>query len=221
MTEARDEEDRRLLEMMQGYKRKRPYRAVFGTPDGDWNVEANWEDAYYGAALAIVSGVVEGRYPRGVEGVTGLYLFRHYVELALKYIILHARWLKDPKTNAKPDEIQEVKKIHSLARLWAWAKDEAKPKIEETHWREWDIEFVDACITEWEAIDPHPGERFRYHGRSFGGAVPARHQERLWIDFRLPQETMPHVREDLGMIDLYLYETHGMNEEWEAEMASW
>lgn len=215
------DKDRELLEAIQGYKRRRPYRAVFGKPEGDWKIEANWEDAYYGAAFAIVSGVVERRYPRGVEGVTGLYLFRHYLELAMKYIVLHARWLKDPKTNARAEEVQAVKKTHSLGRLWAWVKEEAGPKIEDQYWREWDIEFLDACIAEWDGIDPDPGERFRYHGKSFGGPGPAGEQGYLWIDFDRLLENMPHVREVLGMIDVYLYETHGMNAEWEAEMASW
>jgi hypothetical protein len=153
--------------------------------------------------------------------VAGLYLFRHYVELALKYIILHARWLKDPHTNAKAEDIQEVQKTHSLARLWTLVKTEAQPKIEVADWQEWDVDFVEACITEWDAIDPHPGERFRYHGKSFGERAASVTHERLRIDFGLLRAQMSHVREVLGMIDLYLYETHGMNADWEEEMASW
>jgi len=215
-----DERDRELLEQITGYRRKRPYRSVFGEPSGEWRVEANWEDAYYGAAFAVISGVVEGRYLRAVEGVAGLYLFRHYLELALKYIILHSRWIKDEHTLA--DDVQEIKKTHSLKRLWELLKDEALPKMaSDESVKEWDIEFVDACVLEFEAVDPGPGERFRYHGRSFGGPQVGRGDEYLSIDFEQLLDNMPHVREFLGMLDTWFYETHGMIQEWEAEMNSW
>jgi len=215
-----DEFERQLLEQMTSYRRKRPYRPVFGQPEGDWRVEANWEDAYYGAAHAVVSGVVEGRYPRAVEGVAGLYLFRHYLELTLKYIILHSRWIEDEHTLA--EAVKEVEKTHSLKKLWGLFKAEALPKMQEDESvKEWDIDFVESCVLEFDAVDPGQGERFRYHGKSFGGAPAGRGDERLWIDFEQLLENMPHVREVLGMVDVWFYETHGMIQEWEAEMNSW
>lgn len=215
-----DDSDRQLLQRISGYRRKRPYRAIFGNLDGNWRVEANWEDAYYGAAHAVISGVVEGRYLRAVEGVAGLYLFRHYLELALKYTILHSRWIKDQHTLS--GAVKEIDKTHSLKRLWGLLKAEALPKMQEDDSvREWDIEFVEACVLEFDTVDPGQGERFRYHGKSFGGAQAGAGDERLWIDFGQLLENMAHVREVLGMVDLWFYETHGMIQEWEAEMDSW
>ena len=63
--------------------------------------------------------------------------------------------------------------------------------------------------------------RSREHGKSFGGVPATRSDERLWINFEQLLENMPHVREVLGMLDVWFYETHGMIQEWEAEINSW
>src|SRR5579863_2734620 len=89
---------------------KHNYQKVFGIPEKEWKVEAVWGDAYYGAARELIAGVVEGRLNPAYEGVAGLYLFRHYLELALKYVIFHSRWLKDAQTNARLDEIEDVQR---------------------------------------------------------------------------------------------------------------
>lgn len=221
MTDQPSDEEREFTERFRGYLQKKRYTPVFESPTSDdWTVRANWEDAYYRAAHAIVTSVAEGRYPTAVEGVAGLFLFRHYLELALKYIILHSRWLKDSETRATAEEIAEVKKTHSLKTLWQRVKTEAFPKITDDAWKDWDVEFVDACVLEFDTVDPG-GERFRYHARRFGGSNAGRRHEYLWIDFARLAKHMPHVHEVLEMIDLWFYETHGELEDWEADMATW
>ena len=149
-----------------------------------------------------------------------LYLFRHYLELSPKYIIRHSRWIKDQHTLS--DDVKEIEKTHSLKRLWDVFSTEALPKLQEDEdTKEWDIVFVEECMLEFDAVDAGRGERFRYRGTSFGGTQATAREEHLWIDFDRLLENMLHARAVLGMLDLRFYETHGMIEEWEAEMDSW
>ena len=96
---------------------KRPYRRTLHFPGQDWRVDADWDDAYYLGAKRLIEGVARGEYLPACEGVAGLYLFRHYVELALKYIIFHSRWLRDAHTNASFEEIEDSR---SRCGLHAW-----------------------------------------------------------------------------------------------------
>lgn len=207
-------EEQAVLDRIDGYRRKQPYNQVFQQPPGTWKVEADWEGAYYHASEKLIRGVVEGPYVRGLEGVAGVFLFRHYLELALKYIVLHARWLKDPETNASPKDVKKVNKTHSLKELWGMVKAEALPTIGKAERKSWDIGFVEKCVLDFHGVDPHPGTRFRYKEANSTEGY-------LWINFEQFLENMPHVREVLWMVDSYLVETYGMNAEWEAEMNSW
>jgi hypothetical protein len=194
---------------------------VFRKPaNEDWRVEANWEDAYFGAAYIIIKGVVAGRYQRAVEGVAGLFMFRHYLELAMKYIVLHSRWLKDGTTRADREEIEELKNTHSLKRLWHLVRTEALPKVE-ADWENWDIDFVEECVNDFAAIDPGHGVRFRYQRKKFGGPIEHGGYEHLQVDFAALLENMPHVQDVLEIIDLWFYETHGQIEDYESDMAAW
>src|SRR5437867_1349048 len=99
------------------WRRKIPYRPVFGIPATDWAIRASWANGYHQGARILIEGVAEGRFSEGLEGVAGLFLFRHYLELELKYIIFHARWLEDRETIAQADDIKDVQRTHSLVRL--------------------------------------------------------------------------------------------------------
>lgn len=201
---------------------KRPYPSVFQVPGPDWKVEAVWEDAYYQSAKRLLEGVARGEYLPAYEGVAGLYLFRHYVELALKFVIFHSRWLKDAQNNAKFEEIEDVKKGHSLKALWELAKAESQRVIPPNEWASLDIEFVENCVLELDAIDP-TGERFRYHGPRFG--VEKNPAERakmaqtirydLYVRFGELPAVIEHVHDVLSHVDVYMVETHGENQEWD------
>lgn len=204
---------------------KRPYTTVFEVPGPDWKVEAVWEDAYYKSAKRLLEGVAQGEYLPAYEGVAGLYLFRHYVELALKFIIFHSRWLRDKQSNARFDEIEDVKEGHGLRALWDLAEKECQRVIRTDEWLAMDIEFVEKCILEFESIDPHPGVRFRYPrfpGSRFGVEKDAAKRAKmtetirydLYIHFGELPATVEHVHDVLNYLDVYMLEKHGLNEEW-------
>jgi len=201
---------------------KRPYERLFGVPSGEWQVEAIWDDAYYRSARLLLRSVADGPGLPALEGVAGLYLFRHYLELALKYCIFHSRWLADASTNARNEEIRDVKRTHSLAALWHTAREEAERIIPAEELARVDMEFVDRCVSEWQAVDPN-GERFRYHGDRFGVARSPEENRRLQeafgahlcADFRSLLVALEHVHAVLEYLDTYFVETHGQNEEWQ------
>jgi len=207
---------------------KRPYPAVFEVPAPDWKVEAVWEDAYYQSAKRLLEGVAQGEYLPAYEGVAGLYLFRHYVELALKFIIFHSRWLRDAQSNASFDEIEDVKSGHGLRALWDLAKNECQRVMPIDEWLAIDIEFVEKCILEFEPIDPHPGVRFRYPrfpGPRFGVEKDAViRAETIRYDLHIHFGELPaileHVHEVLDCLDVYMLESHGQNEEWDDYLIS-
>jgi hypothetical protein len=200
-----------------GWTDKQTYVPMFGVPEEPWNIDASWEEGYFRAAQLVVEGVLDGRRRPAIEGIAGVYLYRHYLELQLKFIVFHARWLKDSQTNATNEEIEDVKKTHSLGTLWALAKADCPAKLGREAWDSFDIAFVDACIAEFDAVDPNPGDRFRYHGKKFGVAASAAASpvvNHLWIGFETLQRNMTHVRDVLSAIDTFLFETHGQNDEW-------
>ena len=62
--------------------------------------------------------VVNGPMREDIEGVAAVYLFRHFLELALKGIILVGRHLKKERNLTDRDEVEKVANIHDLATLW-------------------------------------------------------------------------------------------------------
>ena len=72
---------------------------------------------------------------------------------------------------------------------------------------------MEKMILEFDAVDSS-GFRFRYHGETFGTYDPLRDILRvneLHIRYDVLFAQMDHVRRVLGMIDTYLYESHGTN----------
>jgi hypothetical protein len=210
-----------------GFYEKHPYRCVFQEPGPQCKIAAVWADAYHQAAKRLVEGVASREYLPAYEGVAGLYLFRHYVELALKFVIFHSRWLRDAQANALDDQIADIKKTHSLKQLWTLAKAECRRILPDREWYAIDIEFVERCVDEFDAIDPD-GERFRYHGPSFGVEKdPLKRKELartirydLYVDFPELVGVIDHVHDVLHYLDMYMIETHGQNEEWQAHLRS-
>lgn len=198
------------------YKRQ-VYVPVFRLPQTErWIIDADWREGYYKASRCAIKGVASGELRDDIEGVPGVFLFRHYLELALKLIIFHARWLKDGLRNARSDEIEAVNKTHSLRELWQMAQATCKGKIPQSVWRSWDIDFLAACADEFNKIDPHPGWRFRYPGEKLQVSDPsAPRPGHLWINFHALLGQMEHAYDVLWEIDSYLLNTYGENVEWE------
>lgn len=203
------------------------YAPVFVVPAEPWRIGALWEEAYFDSAKHVIDGVLKGRLTPRVHGAAGVFLFRHYLELSLKFIIMHARWLADGLRVAPREEVEDVKRTHRLKELWQMAVTECKGKIPDETWKAWDIEFVERMILEFDAVDSS-GFRFRYHGKTFGIDDPIRGVltvNELYIHYDRLLAQMDHARTVLGMIDTYLYETRGMVADWEgeirAQMESW
>ena len=205
---------------------KRKYVPVLRVPSEPWHVNALWEDGYFQAARLVVGMVADHRNYKPehtpmpqVEGVAGVYLFRHYLELALKYLLFHSRWLRNASSNAHWTEVQNVAKTHSLRRLWDTVKAERVGKLSDELWNNFDVEFVEECIQDFDAADSN-GEKFRYPGPTIGFSLGEPATDRLYVWFEAFDKQMKHVRDVLLALDTYLVEMHGMNAEWEAELNS-
>ena len=49
-----------------------------------------------------------------IHGVAGVFLFLHYMELAMKYTVFHARWLERADKNAAWEDVKDLHRNHSL-----------------------------------------------------------------------------------------------------------
>jgi hypothetical protein len=158
----------------------------------------------------LVKAVAAQQLRGGVEGLAVIFLFRHYLELALKGIIVSGRWITADGSNADPETVESVKNIHDLKTLWQWVLKDAKPKMESGHWDNYDTEFVENCIAEFGEADKK-GFAFRYSGQG---------SEFYVFDFDWLSLCMEHIRQVLGGIDTYLVERHSQNWEWENYLQS-
>ena len=191
----------------------------FGIPAGNWKVGAIWDQAYYDTAEYVIQGVVDRRLLPKVHGVVGVFLFRHFVELELKYILFHARWLKDSETNATKGEIEAIANIHFLDQLWTLVRKEAPEKFGEDLWEKFDLDILDKVVAELNEVDPG-SYGFRYNGKVFGVGEHSADPE-LSINYNAILRQMKHVYYVLHAMKVILIETHGINADWEAEMKSW
>ncbi|MGA2372853.1 MAG: hypothetical protein ACLPPV_13075 [Candidatus Korobacteraceae bacterium] len=156
-------------------------------------------DSFYRASKCIVEGVVNGALSEDVEGRAALFLFRHYLEVTLKEIVVAGRYLTRDG-NLTEDEVKEIKTGHKLGDLWKHVLEEARPKMpRDTPWETYDVDFTEKCILEFDEADAN-GFAFRY--RNQGG-------ERAHIDFEQFLVSMEHVSQVLEGILTVLIETRG------------
>jgi hypothetical protein len=200
---------------------KRSWQRVFKIPGPEFKVFGLYPDGYFNAAKILIEGVASGALMDTFEGVPALFLFRHYLELRLKLIVFHARWLKDQHTTARDEEIQAVKNQHSLRVLWLEAKAACKIKIESGYWNCLDIGFIDECVNAFEEVDSG-GETFRYPVKQFRVATqPPVLRQDLGISYGALARNIGHAKDVLEAMDTYLVEAHGDIRDWEAEQDSW
>ena len=162
-------------------------------------------DSFYRASLVLVEGVAENRLNEDTEGIAAAFMFRHYLELALKNIILAGRFLTEDGENARHEDVLPAWG-HRLSELWKLVLSDAKPKMLPADWESHDTEFVEKCIAEFDGIDPK-GLAFRYAGE---GA------ESLHVHFHWLHAMMEHVNQVLNGIRIYLVETHGQTSDYES-----
>jgi hypothetical protein len=165
-------------------------------------------ESFYRASLHLVEGVAEDRLNEDTEGIAAAFLFRHYLELSLKNIILAGRFLtKDSQNAPREDAVPEWG--HNLSKLWKFVLSDSKPKME-ADWGSYDTEFAGKCIAEFDAVDPK-GMAFRYTGE---GAASLR------VHFGWLYAIMEHVHQVLEAIRVYLVEMHGRNADYESYLQS-
>lgn len=183
---------------------KWPYRSVFYKTDNT----RTWlgvREGFYEASRELVEGLAAGKYREDLEGVAATYLFRHYLELSLKSIILEGRRLESPEKNARPEDVKKLGNEHNLDVLWKMVVEDAMPKFAAGDWKNFDIQYVRKCVNEFHEADPH-GVAFRYRGC---GA------EHYLVSFQQLAANMNHVHQVLDGIISWLAETYGQNEEWQ------
>jgi hypothetical protein len=164
----------------------------------------------YRASHALIEGVVKGPFLEDVHGVFGIFLFRHYLELELKRLILWGRMLETSDKNAVRQDVKEAWG-HDLVALWKSVLKDTKPKIRAQAWDALDTNFVEKCVEEFDAVDKK-SVAFRY---------PGFEAERCRFDFDLLLRQMEHIKQVLDRVLLYLRQAHGSNEDWaRVEMAS-
>jgi hypothetical protein len=179
-----------------------------GDQDHSWR---NFADSYFFACEPLIKELAAGRLREDIEGTAAVFLFRHYLELALKSIVFSGRLLiieDENMFNAFKTEVKEVARIHILSTLWDWVLQEVKPKVE--HWDNYDTESVEKCIKEFDAVDPK-GFAFRYRGH--GG-------EFCRYDFEALSLQMDHIRQVLDGISTCLYEARQEIREYEEYLDS-
>jgi hypothetical protein len=164
-----------------------------------------YSESFYRASEIIIGNLAAGHGFPDIEGIAAVFLFRHYLELALKRIIVRGRCLIRPDANAAWEDVKEVANVHSLAALWKLVLTDAKPKIDPAAWESYDIPFVENCIAEFDNRD-EKGFAFRY---------PRQGGERYEYDFGYFREAMEHVYQVLENMTTYLIESHAENSEWQ------
>jgi hypothetical protein len=175
--------------------------------------------SYYSLGLlsvqVIVGRILEGKPPLDYEGPAALYLFRHYLELALKNIVGGVRCLDSKDKNSTT--ALPVPGTHYLVDLWREAKDKIPQKLGPGILRQWDYRFVEKCIEEFHSIDLD-SERLRYGSLQAQGpdAAPT-----IQVDWSALLMVMQHTHDVLEDIHTYLVETYGRNEDFESEQNSW
>ena len=213
MMNLSDEEDRVLR--LPEYE-KICYAQIFFNPDGCTG--PGFADDYYEAARVIIERIAEGRTLAEREGTPALFLCRHYLELALKGVLFHSRWLERETKNVPRDGPVAWPFGHNLIALWNEIKQQFPVKTSHKLWDALDTEFVERCVADFHEIDPN-GERFRY--RLEKKSIPRDPLSLLAVSWPFLLQTTEHVHDVLGAMETYLIETYGENADWEAEMNSW
>jgi hypothetical protein len=165
----------------------------------------SFKESFYRAGEIIINNLAHRHGVPEIEGIAAVFLFRHYLELALKSIILNGCFLVTADQNATRDRVEVVRNIHTVWTLWEMVLKDGKPKIDSGVWDSYDIPFVEKCIAEFHARD-EKGFAFRY---------PRQGGERYDYDFGYFRAAMEHVYQVLENMDTYLIETYGQNQEWE------
>jgi hypothetical protein len=144
------------------------FEQIFYNPNG--SLRGSVLDSFYLVARHTAERIVSDQALEDMEGVAALYLFRHYLELALKSIVYCLRRLRTRRQNCPETDREKVEPAHHLTGFWNEIKNDCSPKVGGRVWGAWDIALVDKCVAEFDSIDP-TGERFRYSNENGYGVI--------------------------------------------------
>jgi hypothetical protein len=145
------------------------FEQIFYDPNG--TLRCAVLGSFYLVGRQIAERIVNGQALEDMEGVAALYLFRHYLELALKSIVYCLRRLDEAGQLNRPEEDrQPVATRHSLTQFWNEIQSDCPSKVGGKMWAAWDITLVDKCVAAFDSVDPD-GERFRYSNEKGYGAI--------------------------------------------------
>jgi hypothetical protein len=217
LDELAREEERITAEYNERFQPWAYRRVFYAPPAGVWAVDGSFTDGFFESAKRLLTGVIQGELRQGIEGLAAVFLSRHYLELAVKYVLLHSRWLVDDQRNAdQPPEV--VPNTHNLQMLWSIFKAEVKAKPGVVP-KGLDLAFVEAFVKEFNTYDPK-NWRFRYPSHQIP-AVAASAEKDLGIDYAALLFNLQRTFDILETLDSYLIETHGQNADWEDIQNSW
>ena len=177
---------------------------LFKADDNDWWLNAtidhwnkdvdSYAEGYKRAADIIIEHVKtihsENRIPLDYLVFPVVFLYRHYIELRLKEIILLGRKLDGSRAGPP--------KHHRIDELWKLARAIVESDSAEKE----DLSIVEACIGEFAHIDPS-SESFRYPRDKAGKTSIS--SEQLHINVRHLQETAARLASFLDGCTEYLY----------------
>ena len=143
---------------------------------------------------------MEGESSAWSEGITATFIFRHYLEPSLKFLIYMGRFIRNDGTNVGLEEVKPVGRIHHLDKLWELVIEDVKPKVE-LAWNECDIDFVERCIFEFNKVDY----------KSFAYRYESDEKQQYAMDFKQLFSIMEHVQEVFGELRTELSTTYMRN----------
>lgn len=131
-----------------GPKGNRRMNAVIDWAQSGWGGMYRYAEGYRVAATAVFDTVASGEQRADWMVWPLVHLWRHHLELALKWLIA---------TATAPREGAPYPEHHDLVKLWR----EARPHLEKIAPSAYEYEIVEANIRELQDVDPR-GTGFRY-----------------------------------------------------------
>ena len=89
----------------------------------------NLIDGYFRSSQILIKSIVEGESSAWSEGITATFIFRHYLELSLKFPSTLGRVIRNDGTNVGLEEVKPVGRIHHLDKLWELVIEDVKPRV--------------------------------------------------------------------------------------------
>jgi hypothetical protein len=173
-------------------------RFPFHSAHVEWVLERRdvtaYREGYRRGAILLAQNIDHGEHPPELMLWPIAWLWRHYLELALKEIIALGPLLSDDSA----EWVWPTGAGHRLGELWRRAKDFIEPLGEPTAP---ELEHVTAIIAEFDALD-RDGTGFRYplarNGERNLVAAPAH------VNVGLLDETMQRLSNFLGIVQTTL-----------------